>query len=170
MVLEAIKKRQSVRSYQDKEITEEILQQILEAGRLAPSASNKQNWKFIVVKDEDLRKKLVPACKNQGSVGEAPVVIAGCATDPDYVMTCGEHSYSIDLAIALDHMSLEAASLRLGTCWIGAFYQDQVKEILGVPEDVRIVSLMPLGHPKKLGSKTGRKPLSEIICYDKYTS
>jgi len=65
MVLEAIRKRQSVRSYQKKEISEEILQQILEAGRLAPSAKNKQCWKFIVVKDEDLRKKLVPACKNQ---------------------------------------------------------------------------------------------------------
>jgi nitroreductase len=83
-------------------------------------------------------------------------------------MSCGEHSYPIDLAIALDHMSLEAASLGLGTCWIGAFYQDQVKEILGVPENVRIVALMSVGYPKKLGSKTGRKPLSEIVCYDKY--
>ena len=169
MILEAIKKRQSVRSYKDKEIPEEILQKILEAGRLAPSANNKQHWKFIVVKDEDLRKKLVPACKNQKFVGEAPVVIAGCATNPDYVMTCGEHSYSIDLAIALDHMSLEAASLGLGICWIGAFYQDKVKDILGIPEDIRVVALMPLGFPKKLGPKTGRKSLSEIICYDKYT-
>ena len=170
MVLEVIRKRQSVRSYQDKEIPEDVLQQVLKAGRLAPSASNKQCWKFIVVKDEDLRKKLVPACKNQKFIGEAPVVIAGCATNPDYVMTCGEHSYPIDLAIALDHMSLQAAALGLGTCWIGAFYQDQVKEILGVPEDVRVVSLMPLGYPKGLGTKTERKPLSEIICYDKYTS
>ena len=170
MVVEAITKRQSVRNYQDKEIPEEVLQEILEAGRLAPSASNRQGWKFIVVKNEDLRKKLVPACKNQKFIGEAPVIIVGCATNPDYVMTCGEHSYSIDLAIALDHMSLQAAALGLGTCWIGAFYQDQVKEILGVSEDVRIVSLMPLGYPKGLGSKTGRKSLSEIVCYDKYIS
>ena len=170
MALEAIKKRQSVRSYQDKEIPEEILQQILEAGRLAPSAKNAQSWKFIVVKDEDLRKKLVPACKNQEFVGEAPVIIVGCGTNPDYVMTCGEHAYSIDLAIALDHMSLEAASLGLGTCWIGAFYQDQVKNILGVPEDVCVVNLLTLGYPKKLGTKTGRKSLSEIVCYDKYSS
>jgi len=170
MVLEAIKKRQSVRSYLDKEIPEDVLQKVLEAGRLAPSANNKQNCKFIVVKDEDLRKKLVPACKNQKFIGEAPVVIAGCATNPEYMMTCGEHSYSIDLAIALDHISLEAASLGLGTCWIGAFYQDQVKEILGVPEDVRIVSLMLLGYPEELGTKTGRKPLSEIICYNKYST
>jgi nitroreductase len=65
-------------------------------------------------------------------------------------------------------MSLEAASLGLGTCWIGAFYQDQVKEILGIPENIRIVALMSVGYPKELGSKTGRKPLSEIVCYDKY--
>jgi len=168
MILEAIRKRQSVRSYQDKEIPEDVLQQVLEAGRLAPSAHNKQHRKFIVVKDEDLRKKLVPACENQKFVGKAPVVIAGCATNPEYVMTCGEHSYPIDLAIALDHMSLEAVSLGLGTCWIGAFYQKQVKEILGVPENVRIVSIMPLGYPKELGTKTERKPLSEIVCYDKY--
>lgn len=168
MVLEAIKKRQSVRSYQDKEIPEDILQQILEAGRLAPSANNKQHWKFIVVKDEDLRKKLIPACKNQEFVGKVPVVIAGCGTNLEHIMSNGEHSYPIDLAIALDHMSLEAASLGLGTCWIGAFYQDQVKEILGVPEDVRVVALMPVGYPKELKNKKGRKPLSEIICYNKY--
>lgn len=170
MVLEAIKKRQSVRSYQDKEIPEDVLQQVLEAGRLAPSASNGQHWKFIVVKDENLRKKMVPACKNQKFVGDAPVVIVGCGTDPDYVMTCGEHTYSIDLAIALDHMSLEAASLGLGTCWIGSFYQDQVKEILSIPEGVRIVDLLTLGYPEKLGTKTGRKLLSEIVCYNKYSS
>ena len=101
---------------------------------------------------------------------EIKVVIAGCGTDPDYVMSNGELSYPIDLAIALDHMSLEADSLGLGTCWIGAFYQDQVKKILGVPEGVRIVNLLTLNYPKKLGSKTRRKPLSKIVCYDKYTS
>ena len=170
MVLEVIRKRQSVRNYQDKEIPEEILQEILEAGRLAPSASNRQGWKFIVVKDEHLKQKLVPACRNQKFVGEASVIIVGCATNLEHIMTCGEHSYPIDLAIALDHMSLQAAALGLGTCWIGAFYQDQVKVILGVPEDVRIVSLIPLGYPKELGSKTGRKSLSEIVCYDKYIS
>ena len=168
MALEVIKKRQSVRSYREKEIQEDVLQQVLEAGRLAPSACNNQPWKFIVVKDKNLKEKLIPACKNQEFAGEASVVIVGCAINPSYKMSNGKYSYSIDLAIALDHMSLEAASLGLGTCWIGAFYQDQVKEILGVPEDVRVVALMPLGYPKGLGSKTGRKPLSEIVCYDKY--
>lgn len=169
MVLEVIKKRQSVRSYQDKEIPEKILQQILEAGRLAPSANNRQPWKFIVVKDKDLRKKLVPACKNQKFVGEASVVIVGCATNPNYKMGYGEYSYAIDLAITLDHISLQATSLGLGTCWIGAFYQDQVKKLLDVPEGVRVVALMPVGYSKELGLKRGRKPLSEIVCYNKYS-
>lgn len=168
MVLEAIKKRQSVRSYQDKEIQEDVLQQVLEAGRLAPSACNNQLWKFIVVKDKNLKEKLIPACKNQEFAGEASVVIVGCAINPSYKMSNGKYSYSIDLAIALDHMSLEATSLGLGTCWIGAFYQDQVKEILAIPENISIVALMSVGYPKELGSKTGRKPLSEIICYNKY--
>jgi len=168
MVLEAIKKRQSVRSYQDKEIPKEVLQEILEAGRLAPSAKNGQPWKFIVVRDEGLRKKLVPACKGQEFVGESSAIIVGCATNPNYKMGNGEYSYAIDLAIALDHMSLQAASLGLGTCWIGAFYQDQVKKILSVPEGVKVVALMTVGYPKELRTKTRRKPLSEIICYDKY--
>lgn len=171
MVLDVIKKRQSVRSYQEKEIPEEILQEVLEAGRLAPSAYNHQDWKFIVVKDKSLIRKLVTACLNENQfIGEAPVVIAGCTTNPDCVMPNGEHCYSIDLAIALDHMSLQATSLGLGTCWIGVYSQDQVKKILSVPENFRIVALMPVGYSKELKSKRGRKSLSEIICYNKYTS
>ena len=76
-------------------------------------------------------------------------------------MSNREHAYSIDLAIALEYMSLEAASLRLGTCWIGSFYQDQVKEILAIPKSARVVNLSTLGYPKKLEPKTGRKPLSK---------
>ena len=168
MVIEAIKERQSVRSYQDKEIPEEILQEILEAGRLAPSACNNQPWKFIVVRDKNLKERLISACKNQKFVGEASVIIVACAINPSYKMGNGEYSYTIDLAIALEHMSLQAAALGLGTCWIGAFYQDQVKEILEIPDDVSVVALMPLGFPQALGTKTERKLLSEIICYDKY--
>ncbi|MBA7549072.1 NADH dehydrogenase [subsurface metagenome] len=168
MILEAIKKRQSIRSYLNKEIPEELLQQILEAGRLAPSACNNQPWKFIVVRDKNLKKKLVLACNNQKFVGEASLIIVGCATNPSYKMGNGEYSCTLDLAIALEHMNLESISLGLGNCWIGAFNEDQVKEVLGVPEEVLIVALMSVGYPKELGMKKGRKPLSEIICYDKY--
>ena len=170
MILEVIRKRQSVRIYQDKEIPEEILNEILETGRLAASASNRQDMKLLVIKDRHLKQKLVPACRDQKFIGEASVVIVGCATNPERIMLCGEHSYPIDLAIALDHMSIQAVALGLGTCWIGAFYQDEVKKILMIPKGVRVVALMPLGFPKELRSKAARKPLSEIVCYDKYST
>jgi len=168
MTLEAIERRQSVRNYLDKEIPQDILEKVLEAGRLAPSAKNSQPWKFIIVKDKNLRDELIPACKNQKFVGDASIVIVGCATNPSYKMGNGDYSYSVDLAIALDHMSLQAAALGLGTCWIGAFYQDKVKEVLDIPEEVNVVALLPLGYPEKLSEKRKRKELAEIVCYDKY--
>jgi len=129
-LMQAIRARRSIRAFLDRPVEEEKLLAVLEAGRLAPSARNMQDWRFIVVKDAATRQKLAKAARDQQFVGQAPVVIAACGTS-DLVMTCGQPAYAIDVAIALDHMTLAAASLGLGTCWIGAFYEDQVKEILG---------------------------------------
>ena len=98
-------------------------------------------------------------------MGQAPVVIAACGTS-DLVMTCGQPAYAIDVAIAVDHMTLAAQSLGLGTCWIGAFYEDQVREILGVPANIRIVALLPLGYPAQNARATPRKSLAEVVSYD----
>ena len=166
MVLEAIKKRKSVRHYLEKEIPKDILMEIMEAARLAPSASNRQPWRFIVVQDKDLRQKLMQASRNQPFVGEASVVVAGCATNTNHIMPNGVHSYPVDLAIALDHISLQAADLGLGTCWIGAFNQEKVKDILHIPENVTIVCLMTLGYPDGEGLERGRKSKDEIISYN----
>ena len=138
---------------------------------MAPSARNMQDWKFVVVKDPGLRQRLAEAARNQEFVGQAPVVIAACGTS-DYVMTCGQLTYPIDVAIAVDHMTLAAVEEGLGTCWIGAFYEDKVKEILEVPKTVRVVTLLPLGYPAAEPAKTAeamskpRKPLDEIVVYD----
>ncbi len=167
-VMEAIRTRRSVRAYENRPVEEEKLQAVLEAARLAPSANNKQAWRFVVVKDPAIRMRLVDAAKGQKFVGEAPVVIAACATDPDYVMTCGNPSSLIDLAIAVDHMTLKAAEEGLGTCWIGAFYQDQVKEILGIPENVNVVALLPLGYPADKPKPKSRKMIGEIVCFDSW--
>jgi nitroreductase len=167
-LMEAIKRRRSVRSYQDKAVEEEKLLRVLEAGRLAPSAKNMQDWRFIVVKDPGLRLKLAEAAKNQAFVGQAPVVIVACGTS-DYVMTCGQLTYPIDVSIAVDHMTLAAVEEGLGTCWIGAFYEDKVKEILEIPQSIRVVALLPLGYPAQPPSKpTPRKNLKEIVAYDKW--
>jgi nitroreductase len=166
-VMEAIKKRCSVRSYQDRAVETEKLESILEAARLAPSASNKQEWRFVVVRDKNTRQRLMQATKDQAFVGQAPIVIACCAKTDNHIMTCGQLCYPIDVAIAIEHMVLEATEEGLGTCWIGAFYEDKVKEILGIPQDIRVVELLVLGYPIKLRpSPKDRLRLREIVMYE----
>ncbi len=166
-VMEAIRGRRSIRSFMDRPVEEEKLSAVLEAGRLAPSARNLQDWRFVVVRDPATRKRLAEAARNQEFVGQAPVVIAACGTS-DMVMTCGQLAYALDVAIAVDHMTLAAFSLGLGTCWIGAFYEELVKEILGIPEQIRVVALLPLGYPDQASRPTPRKKLDEILAYERW--
>jgi len=169
-VFDAIKLRKSVRGYELKPVEEAKLNKILEAARLAPSARNLQEWRFVIVRDPETRKKLAVAAKNQVFVAEAPVVIACCAETDGYVMTCGQMSYPIDLAIAIDHITLIATEEGLGTCWVGAFYEDQVKKILGIPDKVRVVQMLTLGYEK--GGQTQiqktRKSIDEIVRWEKW--
>ena len=167
-LMEAIRQRRSVRSYQDKDIPEETLQRILEAARLAPSAKNRQEWKFVVVTDETTKQELQHAAKDQRFVGEAPVVIAGVATETGYVMSCGIPAAHVDVAIAMEHVALAAAAEGLGTCWIGAFYQDAAREALDVPEDCQVVALMPLGYPADTPGEKRRKPLDDVVSREQF--
>ena len=168
-VYEAIAKRKSVRSFKDEEIRDEIISRVLEAARLAPSASNRQEWRFIVVRDQVMRKKLAEAAGGQKFVGEAPVVLACCAETDEHVMACGQLCYPIDVAIAMDHITLCAAVEGLGTCWIGAFEEEPVKQLLGIPSPVRVVGLLPVGYPKESSTdKKKRLTLEEIVKYERW--
>lgn len=167
-VIEAIEKRRSVRAYRNKPVPKEKFLKILEAARLAPSASNLQPYKFVVVKDHQLRKKLAKEATSYSFIGEAPVIIVAVSLDPDYVMTGGIPAHPVDIAIALDHMTLVAVEEGLGTCWIGGFYQDQVKQILSIPEKYKVVALLPVGYPAESPRKKPRKPLEEVVCYDSF--
>jgi nitroreductase len=167
-VFDAIKRRRSIRSFKEKPIEEQKLLRVLEAGRLAPSAKNMQEWRYILVKDKELRRKVAVACNNQYFIAEAPVVIVGCATMADYVLTCGQPAYTIDVSISMDHMTLQAVEEGLGTCWIGAFREDEVKRILNVPSEMRVVEVMPLGYPKFQPEPKPRMKLEEIVFYDRY--
>jgi len=167
-VFDAIKTRRSIRSFEDKPIEEEKLLRVLEAGRLAPSAKNRQEWRYVVVKDKELRRKMAVASNNQYFIAEASVVIVGCATMVDYVLSGGQPAYTIDVAISMDHMTLQAVEEGLGTCWIGSFKEDEVKRILNIPPEMRVVEIMPLGYPKSLPDPKPRKKLQEIVFYDKY--
>lgn len=164
----AIKGRRSVRSYKNLEVESGKIEAVLEAGRLSPSANNRQRWKFIVVKDSETKKKLARAALNQAFIGQAPVVLAACATESKAVMTCGHPTYAVDVSIAFAYMLLQAYELGLGSCWIGAFDEDEVKSILCVPKDVRVVALSPLGYPATDDAARPRKRLDEIACFEVY--
>ncbi len=167
---DVVRKRLSVRSYKPDPIPEDVLTRILEAGRIAPSAKNYQPWKFIVVKDPAVRQALVPACKNQGSVGQAPVVLCACCVLDQAWKGMGGYwsAEAVDITIALEHMILAAAAEGLGTCWIGASLEAEVRKVLAIPEGVKPIALTPLGYPAVESKPRSRKPLSEIVCYDKY--
>ena len=166
---EVIRQRRSVRRYENRPIEEAKLLRVLEAARLAPSARNMQEWRFIVVRDAETRRRLCEAAKGQASVAEAPVVIAACGTVLDVVMACGQTTYPIDLSIAVEHLVLAAEAEGLGTCWIGAFLEDQARAILGVPDTIRIVALLPMGYPAEHPDARPRKALEEIVAWEKWS-
>jgi nitroreductase len=169
-IYELIALRKSVRSYRSEPVENEKLTRVLEAARLAPSAANRQEWLFVVVTDAEARKRLKDATKNHVFVGQAPVVIACCAASTDHIMPCGLPSHPIDVAIAIDHLTLAAAAEGLGTCWIGGFYQDKVKEILGIPKDVEVVELLTLGYPTDPAPMAkNRRPLKDMVRYERWS-
>ena len=168
-ILETIKGRFSVRNYLSEPVSEKDLETILEAARLSQSAKNLQDWRFIVVREKSKRQELSVAAKGQRFVAEAPVTIVCCGIGTDYVMTCGQHSYSLDVAIAMENMALTAHELGLGTCWLGAFYEGQVKKALSIPEeDVRVVGMLTVGRPAVQAPEKRRMEIDEIVMYDKW--
>ncbi len=166
-VHQAIKIRRSVRNYKAEPVPEEKLKKVLEAARLAPSAHNEQEWKFVVVKNSQKRKQIAEAA-GQSFIAEAPLIITAVGLEPEEVLSSGIPNYAVDLAIAIDHMTLAAVEEGLGTCWIGAFSQEKVKEALKIPEKCKTVVLLTLGFPTDKPGLKSRKNLEEIICYENY--
>ncbi len=169
-IYEAIKTRTSVRGYRSTPVEDDKLKRILDAARLAPSGKNGQPWTFIVIKDLETRKKLVEACKGQSYIGEAPVVVAACGREELAYRKMGGYwnSLPVDIGISLEHLMLAAAAEGLGTCWIGAFIEGDVREILGIPAEVKIVALTPVGYPKGERVTMPRKPLEEITMHERW--
>lgn len=169
-LMDLIKKRKSIRSYKPQDVEEEKLNYILQAFRKAPSAKNLQPWKLIIVKDKKKISDLSIACNNQTFLSEAPILIVACAKEDEAYGVMGGYmnSYPIDIALALEHLILAATEKGLGTCWIGAFKEKLVKDLLDVPANVRVVAITPVGYPAVEGRTRGRKPISKIVCYDKY--
>jgi nitroreductase len=162
-VFKAIEGRRSIRKYQTMDVEDEKIDKIIESARIAPSAANRQEWKFLVVKDQNTRDKLVEACNGQKFVAQAPVLILACSTESEKVMPCGQYAYTVDLSIALSFMILEATELELGTCWLGAYNEEMVKSILNIPEEIRVVGITALGYPDENPGPRPRKTTEQIL-------
>lgn len=152
----AISMRRSIRKYEKKPLPEETLDALLECARQAPSANNAQRWSVVVVTDEAVKQRLVQASGGQRFVGDCSAYLVAVA-EP------GSPYPAVDVAIALDHLSLAAAERGLGTCWVGDFDQEEVKEVLGIPKDRGIPICMALGYPAQSPPARKRKPLSGLF-------
>jgi len=173
-VLECILTRQSIRTYDKKDVPNELIGQILEAGVHAPSAGNMQPWEFIIVKDKKIKKEIADAALRQRFIDEAPVLIIVCA-DPEKsglrYRERGKTLYSFqDTAAAIENMLLTAKALGLGGCWVGAFEEEKVKSILRIPAKLRPVAILSIGFPipYEKPTKTPRIPFENITWVDRY--
>ena len=166
-VLEAIRRRYSCRAYQERSVEQEKLDQIFEAARLAPSANNIQDWRFVVVTDKEKKKQVADTTNRPKVFEKAGAIIVACS-NIDYVMRCGQSVGPIDVAIALEHICLQATELGLGTCWIGSFEPDKVRAILDIPADIAVIELMALGYPADERGEPEREPIEKIVCYEKW--
>jgi nitroreductase len=164
-VLEAIRTRRSVRKYKPEPIPNEKLETILDAARLAPSASNRQPWRFVVVEDRERGKALARAADDQTFIGDAGAIIVA-VSDPEKSARWHEK----DTMIALEHVVLAATALGYGTCWIGAFDEDAVKRLLKIPAKMKVVALLPIGVPDEKPSLRPRRKMSEIFFKNEWQS
>ncbi len=202
-VCEAIGKRRSIRKFKPDPIPEEKIRLLLESARLAPSGTNTQPWRFIVVKDDNTKKKLQEAAHNQRHVRRAPVVIACCADlsafkefskRVDELINSGalpERTRDVfipylkkgmetvkkqdlitaataNVSIAVEHMVLQAVELGLGTCWVRWYDDNKVKEILGIPDFVEVIALLPVGVPDEEPGQRPRLSIDKIVYSEKY--
>jgi len=158
-VYEAIRTRRSVRAYRPDPIPEEVLQRVLDAARVAPSAGNGQPTRLVLVTEAEARQTLARMCGNQGFIAEAPVVVVACGLRMNLRSGEPELRVLIDGSIAVDHLTLAARAEGLGTCWIGVVGSQEIKQYLGLPDDTDIVGVTPLGYPK---GEAFRKPGKRI--------
>jgi nitroreductase len=166
--LDLVKKRVSVRTYETAPVSEAALKQVLEAGRLAPSAANRQPWHFIVIEDENRRREIGEAYEREW-FWKAPVLIVVCVEPAKaWTRSDGKNYADVDGAIAMDHMTLCAADLGLGTCWIGAFDPARLRRILDLPAGVEPLAMTPLGTPAEPGRAKSRKNMKEILKTDRW--
>jgi nitroreductase len=165
---ELIAKRYSVRAYKPDPVEEDKLQQVLDAARLAPTAVNRQPFQLIVIPTEGRAEEL-RHIYHRSWFSQAPLVICACGLpDAAWSRRDGKNYVYVDTAIAMDHLILAATNLGLGTCWVAAFDVAAAREILHLPDNVEPVAFTPLGYPADLPKAKERKPLSDLVRYERW--
>ncbi len=169
---ECIKNRRSIRSYLDKELSYEEVLEIIDAARYAPSSGNIQNWRFIVIKDKDVKTKIAMSCLKQYWMIDAPIQIIVCSkieTIKRLYGDKGEFLYTTqNCAAAIENMLLKAYSLGVGTCWVGAFEENMIKKALRIPEDIRVEAVITLGYPKEEVEVPARKTIDTLLFFNEW--
>jgi len=163
-LLDMILSRRSIRSYENKEIPQEILRQVLEAGRQAPSAANRQPIRFIIVTDSEIKNELSKSMFSK-FIKDAPMVIVGCADEKS--LLTGKWAV-VDVTIALQNIVIAALTFGIGSCWIGSFSEKKVKELLKVPDKWKVVSLLTLGYPAEQPKAKNKKSFEELFSFNKF--
>jgi len=171
-VFEAIKKRRSVRAFTNEPVSAKEVKKLIDAARWAPSAGNIQPWEFVVVRDPEIKHGLAVAAQDQTFIEEAPVVIVVCANQLRSSRGYGSRGVSLyclqDTAAATQNMLLVAHAMGLATCWVGAFQEEEARKVLNIPNGVRPVAIIPVGHPAQKPMTRSRRPLSEIIHHETF--
>jgi nitroreductase len=170
-VLEAIKKRRSVRRFLKEDIPEDTMMELLEAMRWAPSAGNLQPWEFVVVRDAGVKGRVAEAAR-QDWIAEAPVVVVVCASPDRSSPRYGDRGISLyclqDTAAAVQNLHLAAVEKGLGTCWVGAFDESGVAQAVGAPRGIRPVAVVPVGRPAEMPVPRPRRSLEEVVHRDRF--
>jgi nitroreductase len=167
-VFEAIGSRYSVRGYKADPVSDQVLGQVLEAARQAPTACNNQPFRIVVIHTKG-REEALARVYGRPWLLQAPLVVAFIAVPGEAWRRSDDKPYDeVDATIAMDHLVLAATALGLGTCWVADFDPAAVREVLGLPDDVEPIALTPLGYPDKGRAATARRPLEELVKYERW--
>lgn len=172
-IFQVFRDRRSIRKYKDNLVEAEKIERILDAARLAPSWKNMQCWRFLVLTDAERRARVLEAFPDDNpgkkAITSAPVLIVVCGNPDESEVENGIDYFVADVAIAFEHLCLAAHALGLGTCWMGWYNEKQIKHTLGIPEEIRIVGITPLGYPDQEPKPRPRKQLSDIAYYNQWS-
>jgi nitroreductase len=171
-VFEAIKGRRSIRAFERRDVSDEDVARLIDAAMWAPSAGNIQPWEFVIVRKPDAKRRLVEAAWEQSFIEEADVVIVVCANENRSSQRYGDRGKSLyciqDTAAAIQNIHLAANSLGLGTCWIGAFKEEEVRQTLNVPQGIRPVAIVPVGYAAESPSPRNKRLMDQIVHHETF--